>query len=99
MDDEEGSEWVKELLVQGRGRSRWGRFSYRGRVRAWDGLLTMEKRYEVRRITAALPLSLFLGDTDSSLGFRRTSEPRTSQSRRPSLPSGSTEATCSLTRA
>jgi hypothetical protein len=48
LDDEPDSEWVKELLVTGTGRSKWGKFTYRGRVRAWDGLLSVEKRYEVR---------------------------------------------------
>lgn len=50
LDDEPDSEWVKELLVTGTGRSKWGKFTYRGRVRAWDGLLSVEKRYEVRSL-------------------------------------------------
>lgn len=48
LDDDPDSEWVKELLVTGIGRSKWGKFTYRGRVRAWDGLLSVEKRYDVR---------------------------------------------------
>lgn len=43
----EGSEYVKELLIDGLGRSGWGDFKCTGRVRAWDGLVTFVKEYVV----------------------------------------------------
>lgn len=41
-DDEEDR---YEILLSGTGHSAWGRFILRGRVRSWDGLLTMTKEY------------------------------------------------------
>lgn len=34
-----------EILLSGTGHSAWGRFVLRGRVRTWDGLVTMVKEY------------------------------------------------------
>lgn len=45
LDDAPGSEWVKELMIHGTGRSNWGSFRFRGRVRAFDGLMTLLKEY------------------------------------------------------
>lgn len=47
LPDPEGSDWVKELMIYGTGRSNWGSFRFRGRVRAFDGLLTLLKEYAV----------------------------------------------------
>lgn len=43
----EGSEFVKELFVDGTGRSGWGNFKLTGRVRAWDGMISLVKDYVV----------------------------------------------------
>jgi hypothetical protein len=48
LPDAEGSAWVKELMIYGTGRSNWGSFKFRGRVRAFDGLVTLLKEYAVR---------------------------------------------------
>ncbi|WVQ78766.1 hypothetical protein IAT38_000857 [Cryptococcus sp. DSM 104549] len=41
-DDEEVEEgWTKEILITGRCRTSWGWAKVRGRVRAWDGLVTL----------------------------------------------------------
>jgi hypothetical protein len=34
-----------EILLSGTGHSAWGRFTLRGRIRSWDGMLTMTKEY------------------------------------------------------
>jgi hypothetical protein len=34
-----------EILVSGEGHSAWGRFILRGRIRTWDGLVTLAKEY------------------------------------------------------
>lgn len=34
-----------EILLSGTGHSAWGRFILRGRVRTWDGLITITKEY------------------------------------------------------
>ena len=37
--------WTKELMISGHGRSAWGEFSVNGRVRSWDGLMTIVVNY------------------------------------------------------
>jgi hypothetical protein len=46
--DENGPDrpgWTKELMITGHGRSAWGEFSINGRVRSWDGLMTIVVNY------------------------------------------------------
>lgn len=52
-EEPDDSEWTKEILLEGTGRSAWGEFMVRGRVRAWDGLIYLVKYYEVRSISFA----------------------------------------------
>lgn len=47
VEEAEDSDWTKELLIEGRGRSAYGDFSLKGRVRAWDGLVYLLKEYPV----------------------------------------------------
>jgi len=35
-----------EILITGRGHSAWGSFCLRGRVRSWDGMITLRKLYD-----------------------------------------------------
>lgn len=46
----EGSEFVKEIFVDGTGRSGWGNFKLTGRVRAWDGMISLVKEYVVSEV-------------------------------------------------
>ena len=41
----EGSEYTKEMYIDGTGRSGWGHFKLTGRVRPWDGMITLVKEY------------------------------------------------------
>ncbi|UZJ55030.1 hypothetical protein CBS101457_004350 [Exobasidium rhododendri] len=43
--EEDSNEDRYEILLSGTGHSAWGRFTLRGRVRSWDGMLTMTKEY------------------------------------------------------
>ncbi|KAK0541613.1 hypothetical protein OC845_006972, partial [Tilletia horrida] len=43
--EEEEMEEVDEVLISGVGHSAWGHFILRGRIRAWDGLVTLVKEY------------------------------------------------------
>lgn len=63
LDDEEGSEWVKEMMIYGSGRSNWGSFKFRGRVRAYDGLITLLKEYAVRFPSVLLVFGLAASDS------------------------------------
>jgi hypothetical protein len=56
--DEEG--WTKEILLSGRARTSWGWATVRGRVRSWDGLVTLAIAYSVSPVpvffaTSAVP--------------------------------------------
>ncbi|ORX36504.1 hypothetical protein BD324DRAFT_580977 [Kockovaella imperatae] len=44
--------WTKEILVTGRVNTGWGRGIVRGRVRAWDGLVSLSVKISVGRDTA-----------------------------------------------
>jgi hypothetical protein len=46
--DEEG--WTKEILLSGRARTSWGWATVRGRVRSWDGLVTLAIAYSVSAV-------------------------------------------------
>lgn len=70
LDDEEGSEWVKEMMIYGSGRSNWGSFKFRGRVRAYDGLITLLKEYAVRIPSVSLSLASQLLTLRRSFMFR-----------------------------
>ena len=53
-----------EMLLTGTGHSAWGRFLMKGRVRSWDGMVSLVKEYAV---SLGLPLAvayamLYLGD-------------------------------------
>ncbi len=37
--------WTKEIIITGHGRSAWGEFSVTGRIRSWDGLMTIVVNY------------------------------------------------------
>lgn len=54
QEEPEDSEWTKEIWLRGIGRSPWGEFALRGRVRAWDGLIVMTKSYTVRLASPCL---------------------------------------------
>jgi hypothetical protein len=50
--DEEG--WTKEILLSGRARTSWGWATVRGRVRSWDGLVTLAIAYSVSEVVTTL---------------------------------------------
>ncbi|KAL7416401.1 hypothetical protein BDY24DRAFT_429612 [Mrakia frigida] len=45
LEEEEGSGFAKELLLTGWGRGKWGECRFYGRVRAYDGMITLVKEY------------------------------------------------------
>lgn len=57
-EEPEGSAFSKEIWLSGTGRSPWGEFVVRGRVRAWDGMILMTKSYKVRFCLALRSVAL-----------------------------------------
>ncbi|KAG8701501.1 hypothetical protein FRC09_005332 [Ceratobasidium sp. 395] len=43
--DDEWVETITDTLITGEGHSSWGEFHLRGRIRHWDGMITLVKDY------------------------------------------------------
>jgi hypothetical protein len=43
--------WTKEILISGTGLSQWGEVKIQGRVRAWDGLITLHTDFGIPELT------------------------------------------------
>lgn len=54
---------IQDILILGDGHSAWGSFTLTGRIRAYDGLVTMVKEYTVREKGKWLYRGYVFGDT------------------------------------
>ena len=47
LGEDGGEEAGVEMLITGVGHSAWGRFILKGRIRTWDGMISLVKEYAV----------------------------------------------------
>jgi hypothetical protein len=45
VGDDEWVETITDTIITGEGHSSWGKFHLRGRIRHWDGMITLVKEY------------------------------------------------------
>lgn len=68
--------WTKEILLSGVGRSAWGDLKLIGRVRAWDGLVTIYADYGIPASTGKWLFRCYVHSNEKLLGrYRDTFTP------------------------